>query len=310
MMRGWHGCFLLTAIVFVLQMLPFTGFILMILAGQFWSIVLVNLGFALMARDALNGAQPRYLLLAPILWFGGYAIATTVSHWRAARLDAEIAAANAGKRIVFDPARHDVLIEPVATYESGGLPLQAEYIVRSFAVDRIYWLEDPKRDIVRAIWVRQSACPAERGVASTGDRRWFTPSDGGSATDTPLVRARQLCLFDAEVRPARPTIRIRPQPQIGGYDSGYSSREILVDTPDGRSTTLRSAAVRPLHWLPAPVIGCQWHIGAPREPCAVAFLRERAYAGRNPQSPSDVVAHALGLQKATLRQRYPDADWR
>ena len=57
---GWTG------LVFVLQLIPFTGIFLMFLLAPFWSVVTLNLGFVALAYEAATGRVPRVWLLAPI----------------------------------------------------------------------------------------------------------------------------------------------------------------------------------------------------------------------------------------------------
>ena len=85
MFKTWAGCFLLTVIIFALQLFPVTGIYMMFLAAPFWTMILINLGFGLMARDAWRDPAQRWLMILPLIWFGGYFVVTSVSHWEAHR---------------------------------------------------------------------------------------------------------------------------------------------------------------------------------------------------------------------------------
>jgi hypothetical protein len=52
-------CCLFTGIVFLAQHSPVVGVFLMILGAPFWSVITINLGFVLMAKEARGGKLPR-----------------------------------------------------------------------------------------------------------------------------------------------------------------------------------------------------------------------------------------------------------
>ena len=312
MLRSWQGCFLLTAIVFGLQLFPYTGVVLMMLAAPVWSVILINLGFALMARDAWRNPAERWLMLFPLLWFGGYFIVTSVSHWQAYRYVEEIAGANARRRIPFDPARQDIVIERNHNDETNGSALSAQTLVESFGLVRAFQREpDGPRSYLRyallSINCTSSIVTNDRDGTTT---IWL------HATDTQGHRvsgARDLCTMQSSQPPELPIVHVRPQPRAGRYDDNRVSQDVAIVTPDGATIKLRSGWARPLAWLPQPVIGCALDSGTPAWRCFAAFQRQSLYdprADRTPQAAEKVVAKALGLHRITIRQRYPNAGWR
>jgi hypothetical protein len=66
------ACFIATAVVAALQWVPFTGIFLMFLMAPLWSVVLINLGFLAMIFEAVMGLIPRWAIVIPLLYFGGY----------------------------------------------------------------------------------------------------------------------------------------------------------------------------------------------------------------------------------------------
>lgn len=310
MLRSWRGCFLLTAVVVALQLIPQIGVFLMMLDAPFWSVILINLGFALMARDAWQDPTQRWLMLFPLLWFGGYLIVTSFSHWQAHRYVAEIAAANAGRRIPFDPARNDIVIEPDHMDESNGSALRAETLVEGFGLDRAY-----QRTVGTSGGYRSYALIAMNCVAGITKHDDGTTTVYGHAIDTQgygFSGARDLCTVGSSQRPDRPIVRVRPKQQVGRYDDDRVSQDVVINAPDGKTVTLRSGWARPLAWLPQPVIGCGLDSSAPAWRCFASFRRQSLYdpkADRTPQAIQKVVARTLGLRKITSRQRFPDAGW-
>lgn len=51
--------FLFTGVLFLAQCFPIVGVFLMILGAPLWSVITINLGFLLMAREAWDGSLPR-----------------------------------------------------------------------------------------------------------------------------------------------------------------------------------------------------------------------------------------------------------
>lgn len=66
------GFFVVTAAVFLLQVIPVTGVFLMFALAMFWSIVLINAGMIGMAAEAALGRVSRWWLLLPLAFYGGY----------------------------------------------------------------------------------------------------------------------------------------------------------------------------------------------------------------------------------------------
>ena len=104
-------CFLFTAAVFLLQLFPLTGMLLMIVAVPFWSVITVNLGFILVIADVVAGTLPRGALALPVIYFGGYFVTAGVSHIEARSLANGVSADNAAKSLPFDPNRESLFFE-------------------------------------------------------------------------------------------------------------------------------------------------------------------------------------------------------
>ena len=105
--------FAATGAVYLLQLFPYTGIFLMFALAPFWSVILVNVGFVSLALEAL--ARPRHILwlIAPALYFGGYAGAAYLSHAEFDRIDAELHEHNAKAMAAapqFDHSRNDLVV--------------------------------------------------------------------------------------------------------------------------------------------------------------------------------------------------------
>lgn len=125
---SWFG---FTAAILLLQWVPFTGVVLLFFGAPLWPIATINLGFACLFVEALVRPGFRLWLLAPLLYFGSYAIAATLSHVEAEAIDRELRAINAGKTVAFSPARHDIV---VARLGNPGLSRLPETLVQHYGL--------------------------------------------------------------------------------------------------------------------------------------------------------------------------------
>lgn len=119
--------FLFTAVVFVLQWIPYIGVFLWIAGAMFWSVLTVNLAFLLIVVDCKISRLPKWLLIVPVIWFGGYLSAAVLSQQQAHALAEDALAHNADKKIAFRPNDDRLLIEPNAYYVVSPERLAGEY---------------------------------------------------------------------------------------------------------------------------------------------------------------------------------------
>lgn len=309
--RSWVTCFGVLAAALVLQLIPITGIFMMMLGGPFWSAVLINLGFALMARDALTGAASKWLLLPPLLWLGGYLAIAAVSHAQANRFISAIVSENSGVRLAFDPSREDLVIYSQNTSEVRGLSPEA--FIQSYGLIRAYgvsqnnfnanWSE--KKETVYKYQLVFSPCYGTGGSRADAIRDW------GDGTEGAEVVAQSLCLHSSEGAPQLPPVSIKAAPER--KDTGLAvtaSQEIRVERPGGEAAVLKAGWAQPLYWLPVPIIGCG--LGDGHWNCFASFKRERILiASKDPtlNAPNDAVGRALGLRKAPIRERNPGLVW-
>src|SRR4051812_31911071 len=107
-MRAWPKSLLFlvaTGVVYLLQVIPVTGFFLMLVLAAFWSVLLVNAAMIGTAVEALSGRVARWWLVLPVAFYGGYFAVVAQDHATLRTLMAAYDAANARVTIPFEPAR-------------------------------------------------------------------------------------------------------------------------------------------------------------------------------------------------------------
>ncbi len=83
----------------------------MLFAAPFWSVLTLNLAFVALALEALFGRTDRRWILAPLLYFGGYAFNAHQTNEHYLALDAKLKAENSTQSIVFDPGQQVLVFD-------------------------------------------------------------------------------------------------------------------------------------------------------------------------------------------------------
>ncbi len=297
--------FAATAVFYVLQVIPFTGIFLMMLAAPFWSIITVNAGFVFLTLEALGRPGYRVWLIAPLIYFSGYAGYAHLSHQEFARLDAEIKAFNAGKSVPFDAATNDLVIAKKAR----GLNAAAVTLVSRYNLDVAY---DANRNFDTADHLayrigKASLCSE---IRKDKDARAAFIHAGGVNVDGKL--SKTICSIYGPEDPARPAVvASSKRTKLNGWLLPATIDTLTLRGVDGRSTEFKTGFAATLPWLPMPVMGCALNSGAPSWDCFQGFFRlpkkGLGAPGRYGTSNIPIVANALGLKKITNAQLHAKA---
>ncbi|PXA86062.1 hypothetical protein DMC47_35870 [Nostoc sp. 3335mG] len=310
-MRPSLACFLVAGAVVLLQLFPLTGIVLAMLGGPFWSALLINLGFILLAAEALTEDAPRFLLIAPALWFGGYGIATIDSHLQAYSFYRGIVANNAPKLVGWDQRSMDLIITRGPDDSFIGSNLTPDALVNDYSIDRVY--ENRGTAPQGGMWLTelvQENCP-RKGVGVEDGVVFETPYNRKRHPDQRTGPAAGLCLKTRQSSSWLPSIDIEPG-RIEERRQGLietSRQPITISRSGSTIATVETGWARPLSWLPLPMIGCGLNDGQAKWECFAAFSREGiSRKTGDTSSPVAVVAHALGLKRASIAERFP-ANW-
>lgn len=261
--------FAFTGVVFLLQAIPVTGIFLMLLLAPFWSIATVNLGFVSLGVEALMGKTSRLWLLAPLVWFGGYAVAAHLSHAEFDRLDAQIRTANAGKTVAFSPERDALAF---TSDRAGALAGSASTFVAKYGLPVAY---EANSNFKTASHVAHRAGDAAL-CAELRNPAYSNAGIHAFGTSRPVNSFTAGCRYTAPEDPVLPVVSVRARKESNRGQSMPAELmriEIARDGADPVRLTTGSAA--PLSWWPIPVIGCWLNSGAPSWQCSAGFQRER-----------------------------------
>lgn len=306
--------FALTALIFALQLLPITGVFLMLVMAPLWSIATVNLGFISLGLEAALGVTSRLWLIAPVAWFGGYALLAEFSQRALVAAATEISAANSGVAVAFDPTRQALVFvgREADLAKRLLLPyhLPVAFSSSSAARKERRDTDVPDREQRHTAYRIGALDVCERIRAdgrfnAAGISGAAISSEGASDRKAP----RDACIYSLPEDPALPTVTVSITKTT---DHSLLLRRhrssITITEPDGRASTLVSGYAAPLSRWPMPVMGCGLNSGRPAWECDIGFWREklRGVGGEGAYGGADVevIAAALGL----TRQRWTPAE--
>lgn len=292
--------FVITAVVYVLQLFPLTGVFLMILAAPLWSIPLVNAGMIGIAVEAAIGRVWRLWLVVPVIFYAGYWAYSSADRAQMAALTTAYDAANAKVRAPFDPARQAIVFESdggdgqFLTLRHG---LDVTWSVRKGSSEyRSHRLVDPE------LCKRISDNPA---LSAAGIFLSYPRDDAAGSGE----RAR-LCMVTMRERPTLPIVRVTRQEEkivVGRLPVTRVTTRIML--PDGRSFATLGGVAAPLARWPMPVMGCALNSGGPSWNCTQGWWRNGftpIVTGDSRYGRDDaVLARALGLKPVPASARQP-----
>lgn len=311
---GWTLCFGATLIVFLLQASPIPGMYLMFLGAPLWSVVTVNLGFLLLGVDAVRGRIFRAALIFPILWFGGYAVATTVSHSQTPQVINRLEAVNRGPALRWRSASQSLEMRTTKNNDVYFRTVDGEKLIISYGLSTVYSFDGNALYVTKLL---PRACPVP--TLKIG-RTPFIVNDGAideevvttkSRTTINYYHAARLCKMRqrAEEPSSRVVVTSSPLTRNRGGLVDTDEQTITIRSDDGAVVTRKFGKAVPLAWLPQPIAGCALSSAQPSWQCAVFFRRDDSAALSTP-TEVELTAKALGLRRVSLRQRFPDAGWR
>jgi hypothetical protein len=278
--------------VFLLQVFPVPGVILMFLLAPFWSIPLLNLGLIGIAFEAATGRVARLWLIVPCAFFGVYWSVAATENLALMRLTASYDAANANIRIPFNPEK-DALVFADEMLDS----LIREYdLAVEFNVNKNSEVGYQSRRIVdRAICDEVENTPALRGSG-------IWPSYG--------LKSKTLCSISMPERPQSPITLISTKEQPMRVGTLPVDRIVTtVTTPDGRQFELLGGYASPLPPIPLFVAGCALISSSPKWSCEAGFGRRgfTPIVSGNERFGRDTatLARSLGLRAVATAERRP-----
>jgi hypothetical protein len=289
-----------TGAVFLLQVIPEIGVVLMVVLAMFWPIVLINASMIGVAIEAIGGRVSRLWLLLPVIFYGGYWIAATLDRLALREIASQYEVSNARVVTGFDPV-HQALV-----FEADGV---GGWLTANFALPVSYNVDPSLPEEYRSNrMVESTVCAKLNG--SNALRAAFVY--GSAILDGDTIGRRSLdkrfCGLTMPEKPELPQVVVR-RTETKGFEKSLPITRVLttITMPDGRRFELFGGVAAPLFWIPRPIMGCALNSGAPSWNCTAGFMRKtftpivsgKTRYGRD----SMVLANALGLRSIAVEDR-------
>ncbi len=285
----------IAGIVFLLQLLPFPGIILMVMLAAMWPIALVNASMIGIAAEAALGRVYRFWLIVPVAFYGIYAACMIAERLEFAALVDEIDAHNAGVTIPFDPERHALLHDNTGSaigpqnwdvpvvYAKNDVATRSTRIIEGKLCDEL--IDEPELGFAG---IKTGTVRDRIGRNRTEDERYCTLSIPKDAPDKPVFTISR-----TQTKTTRGTMSLRVA-------------EYLVTSPEGKQWRIKGGTASLLKWVPMPIAGCALNSGGPSWNCFAGFLRTNApiLSGKDRYGREvKALASAMGIEPLTRASR-------
>ena len=278
-----------TLVVYLFQLWPITGVLLLILMAPLWTVATINAGFLGFGVEALAGKIHKAWLIAPLVWFSGYEYIAWASHRSVEPLRNEVRAFNNGKLIAFDPAKQSLVVE--RSTDSGAV----RKLLERYDIPVVYASDRGSRPLRHIAWriSRTESCEA------INDSGRFQTLVRGLPLEIYSGRFPEYlphsCFYGVPEEPPTPFIVYSVEAEEL-KKTGYLLYNLVSIklSDDVGAVTLRSASAMPYSWYPAPTMGCSFNSFNPSWSCTPDFFREAAFWVLT--EPGDTAAKALGLK--------------
>ena len=277
--------YLLIALI-LLQLFPYTGVFLMLVAGGLITGLVVHVVLALMAVDALTRRGPVWLLLFPALFYGGYYLRYFQQKLEIARTTAELAATNPKKILAYDPDAHSLVMAGASGFvTTHDLPV-AYQENRNFQPEGYLSYRLTPRAQCDAIVEDTQSRIEKRGVHADG------------------VFQKGVCRLRFPEVPPHPVVSVvvTPDPKNDRMKRGVNIQTTSI-VVDGRTLgAFRTAKIPRLPTFPWLYIGCALNSAAPAWVCDAAVMRatfaiDATPADVDPAIYDSPLAIMLGIRK-------------
>ena len=223
---------------YVLQLSPYTGIFLMLMGGPFLPGLLIHVCLIALFVEAWVRRVPRFLILVPLLAYGGYYALYFQESLALHARNEELRASNPGKVMIFDPSRFSLVDE------------YATRLVQSYAIPSAY---SPSSSYPEGYFVHFMAPRSQCDISRDSQARVRMGYDGRRDWRAPWTR----CDISFPQQPSLTKIEVVRSPVNRHSFNGEDVRQVAELRVDGvskaRFTTIYTSK---MSLLPMLLAGC------------------------------------------------------
>ncbi|OCX22231.1 hypothetical protein QV13_06685 [Mesorhizobium hungaricum] len=261
--------FVVTAAVFVLQAIPFTGIFLMFALAMFWSVFLINAGMIGVAFEVATGRVARWWILLPLIFYGSYLATTVHDHIALRSLSSVYDAANARVAIPFEATRQSLAFSN--DDQSGAWLTQNYALPVAYSANSNFPQGYLSHRMMDATTCAKVATPASRAA--------FVHTFGfhdGDTVDGMKMESR-FCALSMPEQPSLPLVSVsRREEKISEKGLPVTRVTTTVTMPGGNHFRLLGGVAKPLSWIPMPMMGCWLNDARSSWDCEAQFWRNES----------------------------------
>lgn len=268
------GYVITCGVVFLLQLFPYSGIFLMMLAASAWIGVIINVGMIHLAIAAASGLVSRtWLLLPAVFYIGGVALHYSAVGEVAAEIRS-IEAANAAAATKAEP--------PLSFLIKGGPFIE---LLESYRIDRMVLPLGNRSDSPATIYYY-----ARGDECDSANKGWYYDKRA-----EPFLMRRDLfpaykgadktrqCILSKEAR-LPSDVHYRLETQGISYDTElvkrFGTQWTVTDAKTNAPVvTVRSAEYTVITLIPMPLAGCGLIDSPPAWKCVAGMMKESTYTG-------------------------------
>jgi hypothetical protein len=289
-----------SVVVFLLQISPLPGIFLMMFGAPFWPVITVNIAFLLMFVEAISGRAPKWMIVLPALYLGGYLYCSYLGRVEGQRLVDEAARQNSEVHIPFSPD-HDSLVFD----QRNGEEQVGRNFLRLYDIPEVFDIIDanrrsrrnasaPEYRSVRLELFKRIAATRHAVQEMIQEKSGFLDSDGYNPNKPPLCFA----IRTAEQPDSILLIDVSETKEENWLIS-KKIQNIDVARTNGTHYKLTGVHATRLGWFPIPMAGYALNSGNPSWNLILGFLQLE----HSDLPGGDALGHALGLEKTSLSLR-------
>lgn len=290
-----------TVAVFLLQLIPIVGVIFVMMKSMYWSVFTINSAVLVVILDCKIGRLPKLFYVIPIIWFGGYYYAATLSHQQATQLAERTLAFNQNKNIIYQKGKDDLVIHSKATYQ-----VRAQQLVEDYDTSAVFTARGDRCGRYDAIRLIPSSCPPYSEIFKKNAAGCLSQSIrvlDRSRKYAPILEG--VCRIADQSDPTGNLIHVDSTTPIITETLllETENQDVKIWRDEGESIGLKIGKVRSLAWFPMPIAFCFFG------KCLLGFhkpnIDQLAWSEKPADySATDFVAGVLSLQGASVSQRY------
>lgn len=288
-------------VLWLLQLFPTSGIIVMMFGAAFWCGILLLASVIVLFIEALIGRVPRWMVIIPIILFGGYYALYFQQAFQIANREAELQQANKKDLYRFNHDQENLVTK------------HARVLVSGYRVPVVY---EPNKNFVEGHLshriITSESCgsipkDSESRIQKSGVN-YRTPPRHGRTYGS--LRSRVgLCMLRMPEKPTKQLITVDVKDQQIWKKKASIEEGVYTLKKGGKIIgQYRTASVQKYTKLPFPIIGCFLNSSAPSWDCVYRLRKSLYWLKTNPVGTSqdikvNPVAMMLGLKE------YQDEDY-